>query len=302
MKKVLSIVLSLVIIALSLSCVAIAAVTMPGDVNEDGYVKATDARMILQVVAGLKDESFLKNKDNAELIADGEIKATDARMILQMVAGLENAPSTPADSPKAQMAKLFNEETAKAAKGTYNWTRTCRFTKDVNVGSTTGALNNIITQIDPNADLNSVVGGFLGVGNVSGTEKDAGKCAIIPMNLTEGDIKSIQQSNEQITLLLNDSKNPSKGGKTPFNHVSNDFVTEDEVKKSIAEFTTAMSVDECYFNYHDVKVTARLDSKGNPNELTITYKMFARMKFKVATSISGEGEVETVLKYSNFKY
>lgn len=300
MKKVLSIVLSLVIIVLSLSCVAIAAVTMPGDVNEDGKVAATDARMILQVVAGLKDESFLKNKDNAELIVDGELKASDARMILQMVAGIENAPS---DSAKAEIAKLFNDETAKAAKGTYNWTRTCKFTKDINVGNTTDVLNSIIAGIDPNADLNSVIGNFLGVGNASGTQKDAGKCAIIPMKLTEKDIKSFTQTNNQITVLLNDSKNLSTGGNTPFNHISNDFITQSEVEESIAELGVSMiSVNKLDTEYKNVKMVVNLDSKGNPAEFTITYTMYAKLNLDMTISVVGEGEVETVLKYSSFKY
>ena len=299
MKKVLSIVLSLVIIVLSLSCVAIAAVTMPGDVNEDGKVAATDARMILQVVAGLKDESFLKNPDNGELVADGKLKASDARMILQMVAGLENAPSV---SSKADVVKLFNAETAKAAKGTYNWTRTCKFTKDINVGNATGTLNQIIANIDPNASLNSVIGGFLGVGNVSGTEKDAGKCAIIPMKLTEKDIKSFTRTNTQITVLLKDSENPSKGGNTPFNHISNDFITESEVKDALAEVTTAMTVNSLATEYKNVKMVVDLDSKGNPAVFTITYTMYAKLNLDMMISVVGDGEVETVLKYSNFKY
>jgi len=299
MRKVLSIVLSLVIIVLSLSCVAIAAVTMPGDVNEDGKVAATDARMILQVVAGLKDESFLKNPDNGELVADGKLKASDARMILQMVAGLENAPSV---SSKADVVKLFNAETAKAAKGTYNWTRTCKFTKDINVGNATGTLNQIIANIDPNASLNSVIGGFLGVGNVSGTEKDAGKCAIIPMKLTEKDIKSFTRTNTQITVLLKDSENPSKGGNTPFNHISNDFITESEVKDALAEVTTAMTVNSLATEYKNVKMVVDLDSKGNPAVFTITYTMYAKLNLDMMISVVGDGEVETVLKYSNFKY
>ncbi|MBR2954463.1 MAG: dockerin type I repeat-containing protein [Clostridia bacterium] len=299
MKKVLSIVLSLVLIVLSLSCVAIAAVTMPGDVNEDGYVKATDARMILQVVAGLMKESDLKNQDNGDLNGDKQLKASDARMILQMVAGLENTPS---DSTKAQIAKLFNDETAKAAKGTYNWTRTCKFTKDINVGNATGTLNQIIANIDPNASLNSVIGGFLGVGNVSGTEKDAGKCAIIPMKLTEKDIKSFTRTNTQITVLLKDSENPSKGGNTAFNHISNDFITEGEVKDALAEVTTAMTVNSLATEYKNVKMVVDLDSKGNPAVFTITYTMYAKLNLKMSVSVVGDGEVETVLKYSNFKY
>lgn len=299
MKKVLSIVLSLVLIVLSLSCVAMAAVTMPGDVNEDGKVAATDARMILQVVAGLMKESDLKNQDNADLNGDNQLKASDARMILQMVAGLQDSPSA---SSKADIAKLFNDETAKAAKGTYKWTRTCKFTKDIDVGNATNVLNNIIAGVDANANLNSVIGGFLGVGNVSGTEKDAGKCAIIPMKLTEKDIKSFTQTDKQITVLLKDSENPSKGGNTAFNHISNDFITESEVKDAVVDVSSSIKINSLDTEYKNVKMVVDLDSKGNPAVFTITYTMYAKLNLKMSVSIVGDGEVETVLKYSNFKY
>ena len=58
-----------------------------GDVNGDGKITAVDARMILQIVAGLKtynDEIIL----TADVNGDGKISAVDARMILQIVAGL----------------------------------------------------------------------------------------------------------------------------------------------------------------------------------------------------------------------
>lgn len=305
MKKTLSIILSLVLIVLSLSCLAMAAELKIGDVDGNGEIKATDARMILQHVANIKTLTPDQIK-RADIVGNGDgVKATDARMILQIVAGLKDAPSTPSDSPKAELAKLFNEESVKAAKGTYNWTRTCEFTKDVDVGSATGTLNNIIAGVDENADLNSVVGGFLGVGTASGTEKDAGKCAIIPMNLTESDIKDVQRDSEQVTLILNDSKNPSNGGNTPFNHVSNDFITkkdvEEKVKESGVDMITVKSLDT---NYHSVRVTARLDSNGNPSELTITYKMYATLGLRLSnvSNINGTGEIETKIKYTNIKY
>ncbi len=58
-----------------------------GDANGDGKVAAIDARLVLQVVAGLKE-----NKDliffNADVNDDDKITAVDARMILQIVAGI----------------------------------------------------------------------------------------------------------------------------------------------------------------------------------------------------------------------
>lgn len=58
-----------------------------GDANGDGSVTATDARLVLQVVAGLKENKDL-HFTNADVNKDNMITAVDARMILQMVAGL----------------------------------------------------------------------------------------------------------------------------------------------------------------------------------------------------------------------
>lgn len=58
-----------------------------GDVNEDGYVTAVDARTVLQYVAGLVELSPAKMLA-ADTNKDGKIGADDARIILQYVAGL----------------------------------------------------------------------------------------------------------------------------------------------------------------------------------------------------------------------
>lgn len=274
-----------------------------GDVDGNGEITAVDARLILQVVAGLKKEADLKNPDGADVDGKNGISAIDARIVLQIVAGLATAPSEPStEYTAAQLASLFNAETAKAAKGTYKWTRTCEFTKDIDVGNASETLNKIIQMIDANADLNSVIGGFLGVGNAKGDQKDAGKCAIIPMKLTEDDIKAFKVTDKEITLSLRDSKNPSKGGNTAFNHVSNDFVTEDDVKTAISGVTTAITVNSCTFNYSDIQVVAGLDANGNPVSLKISYKMAATMGLKVGISINGSGEVKTELNYTDVKY
>lgn len=58
-----------------------------GDVNCDGAVTASDARLVLQYVAGIIDETEL-NMFYANMNGDENISAVDARMILQKVAGL----------------------------------------------------------------------------------------------------------------------------------------------------------------------------------------------------------------------
>lgn len=308
--KIISVILAVVLVIMAVPFTSFAATK--GDVDGNGEISAVDARLILQVVAGLKKEADLKNAAGADVDGKNGVSAVDARIVLQIVAGLQDAPTEPekpqepsGDSEKAQLAALFNAETAKAAKGTYKWTRECKFTKDIDVGNASETLNRIIKMIDANADLNSVVGDFIGAGNTNGNQGNAGKVAIIPMKLAESDIKDIQATTEQITLFLNDSKNPSAGGDTTFNHVSNDFVTKKDVDDALVAngVSNLMTVNDFYAFYHDVKVTARIDNKGNPTELWITYKMYASMKFEVSSiSMNGNGEVETKIKYTDLKY
>lgn len=59
-----------------------------GDVNEDGNITAVDARIILQIVAGLKSVDSV-NTEIADVNEDKKITAVDARYILQIVAGLK---------------------------------------------------------------------------------------------------------------------------------------------------------------------------------------------------------------------
>lgn len=59
-----------------------------GDVNGDGKVQAMDARMILQHVAGTRTLSA-SELARADIVGNGDgVKATDARKVLQIVAGL----------------------------------------------------------------------------------------------------------------------------------------------------------------------------------------------------------------------
>ena len=307
LTKIISVMLAVILVVMAVPFTTSAATL--GDANGDGEITAVDARLVLQVVAGLKTVEQLKNPAGADLNGDG-ISAVDARIILRIVAGLQDAPTepetpdTPSDSQKAEIAKLFNAKSAEIAKGTYNWTRQCGFTKDIDVGNSTETLNNIISKVDANADLNSVVGSFLGVGTTSGNQADAGKYAIIPMNIKESDIKSVSSGQDQVSLRLNDSKNPSAGGNTAFNHISNDFITKKDIDDAVvaAGVSNMMTVSSFDALYHDIVVTARVDSNGNPTTIWISYKMSAEMSFKVGMNMKGTGEVETKLTYTNIKY
>lgn len=63
------------------------ATNRKGDINRDGSVSAVDARKCLRAVAGLEKDFDFMQADAADINGDGEMSAVDARIILQMVAG-----------------------------------------------------------------------------------------------------------------------------------------------------------------------------------------------------------------------
>ena len=77
--------------------------------------------------------------------------------------GAAAAASSGVDAAAA--AEAINAATAKAVAAGYHWTRSAQYTQPVDVGSATSGLNTLIKGIDPEASLDSVVGGFIGIGD-----------------------------------------------------------------------------------------------------------------------------------------
>ena len=89
--KVLSFMLS-VIIVFSSFCVYVNAQEIKmGDVNKDGNVTAADARTVLRIAAKLDDIAD-EDRIYADVNSDNKINATDARMVLRAAAKIESLP------------------------------------------------------------------------------------------------------------------------------------------------------------------------------------------------------------------
>lgn len=213
-------------------------------------------------------------------------------------------------SSKADVIKLINAETAKAAKGSYKLTRTGKFIKPIDVGSATGILNGIIQGVDKNADLNSVVGGFLGikkdpitaeVKNGKGEGFD-GKYMIKAMNLTEADVSKVSVDGNKYTIRIKDCQNP--GASSALAHATNDYITFAEVNKSIAnEVGSAVKVDEgkSVANYKSIIFVATIVD-GKLTALDYSYSFDATLKIKAGLTITGTGEASITGKYTNITY
>ncbi|MBQ8228581.1 MAG: hypothetical protein IJZ88_06155 [Clostridia bacterium] len=227
-----------------------------------------------------------------------------------------NAPATnnqqAAALTKADVIKLFNTETAKAAKGSYKLTRTGKFVKNINVGSATDTLNGIIKGVDENSDLDSVVGGFLGIKKnpITGTvtngklagDVDA-KYMIKGMTLTDADVTSFSVNGNKYTIEVKATTNPTAN--SAMGRATNDYITFPEVNKSIAnEVGNAVKVveDESKANYKKIIFTATIVD-GKITALEYSYSFDATLKLKLAIiGATGTGEAAIAGKYTDIKY
>ncbi len=221
-----------------------------------------------------------------------------------LAAGETTTAAPAGDMTKADFVKFFNAETAKAAKGTYNYNRDCSYTSPIDVGGATDILNGIISAIDENSSLDTVVGDFLGIGVKKGTfPKDDLKddYQIKAAKLTEADLGNFKAANGVYTFTLANATNPKKTNATPFSRFTNDFITHEEVVDGIAEFTTAITVKDTTVNYKDIKVTVTV-TDGKISNIKYSYAFDAVLSLKAIVTINGDGAAVTKAEFSNIKY
>ncbi len=234
--------------------------------------------------------------------------------------GSQGGAQTGTDERKT-VADAMNAATAKAAKGSYEMERICNYQqgKGINVkmlgGDATSVLNGVITAVDENASLDSVVGGFLGIGtkkikvtngvgqrygsdgtmaDLSNEEKDY---LLKAMNLSANDIADASVQGNVYTFTLANIKDPQKDNKNAMHKATNDFITESQVKSAIGSITDAITVNSANVSYYNIKFVATIEN-GTLKSLTMSYKADAVMKLKVALSIDGSGSMEVNTTYT----
>ncbi len=209
-----------------------------------------------------------------------------------------------AEMSKADFVKFLNAETAKAAKGKYNFNRNCEYTSPIDVGSATGILNGIISAIDENSNLDTVVGGFLGIGTKKGAfPKDdlSDNYKIKATSLKESDLGSFSYANGVYKFTLANATNPKKTGATPLSRFTNDFITHEEVVEGIADFTTAITVNNTNVNYKNIKVEVTV-ADGKITNIKYSYAFDATLALSAVVKINGSGAAVTNATFSDIKY
>lgn len=243
------------------------------------------------------------------------------------------APSSPEDNKpaaedaaksEAEVAELINKVTGEAVaqKVGYDWKRDCEV-KNIDVGSYTDLINKAIHIADKNADLDSVVGGFLGRGNRNETIKKGetldtkvvtkddgstenyyhGNCYTLKAtNLKAEDIKNLKVTGNKYSFNLPNSTNPDRTGNTALSRFTNDIVVLDEINTEIKNHVSVASVTALEANYKDIKVSVTIKD-DKLVEVTYSFNADAKLSLKVfVASFNGTGNLTASAVYSNFKY
>ncbi len=299
MKKILAVLLAASMLFAFAACggndegtTTTAPVTEEEVVTDAPTEAATDAATEAATDAPAVDESAAATEAVSEdATAAADPSAVDASAV-------ETTAAADKEMTKAEFVAFLNAETAKAAKGKYGYKRVCEYTDPIDVGGATDILNGIISAIDENSNLDTVVGGFLGIGTITEAKDDY---ALKATTLKESDLTSFSYANGVYTFTLANVNNPKKTGATSLSRFTNDFITHEEVVEGVAEFTTAINVNETNVDYKDIKVQVTV-AEGKITNITYSYAFAATLKLKAVVTINGDGAAKLTATYSNIKY
>ena len=225
--------------------------------------------------------------------------------------------AAPVSNEAEEAAKAINEATAAAAAAGYTWNRTSEFTKDIDVGGSTAtnAINTVIQAVDSNANINSVVGGFIGIGTKDATIAKGADAAeaigyhgdsykLKATSLEAADLQGLTKNGDTYTFTLANADTPKKDGATALNRLTDDIVTQEEVSAEIQEQVgSSIKVSSLVGTYSNIKVEVTI-TDGKLQKLTYSYDAtVTELGLKVAIlNVKGTGAMHTEATYSNFVY
>ena len=225
-----------------------------------------------------------------------------------------DAPASDASEAKT-VADALNSATKTVvdSKAGYDWVRKCEYTTPIDVGNATGTLNKVIHMVDENADLNSVVGGFLGVGDKNLTIKkgeDAAAAidyhgknyALKATSLKPEDLKGLKVDGDSFEFTLDSVTTPAKDGSNSLSRFTNDIITKDEVEAEIKAQVSVVTVNSLDGEYTNIKVKGKI-TDGKLVSLEYETSTSAKLALKaLGIGINGSGAIHTTASYKNFVY
>ena len=226
--------------------------------------------------------------------------------------GAAAAASSGVDAAAA--AEAINAATAKAVAAGYHWTRSAQYTQPVDVGSATSGLNTLIKGIDPEASLDSVVGGFIGIGDKEMDIEKGGSSAeqidyhgenyaLQATSLKAEDLKNLKVDGNTYTFEVENATSPQTDKSTAMSRLTNDILTQSMVDSEIKNFISAAKINSATIEYTNIKATVVIED-GNLKEFKYSYDgNVAELNIKVAfISVSGKGAMHVDGAYTNFVY
>ena len=225
-----------------------------------------------------------------------------------------NAAAAEAGVDAAAAAEAINAATAKAVAAGYHWTRSAQYTQPVDVGSATSGLNTLIKGIDPEASLDSVVGGFIGIGDKEMDIEKGGSAAeqidyhgenyaLQATALQASDLKNLKVDGNTYTFEVENATSPQTDKSTAMSRLTNDILTQSMVDSEIKNFISAAKINSATIEYTNIKATVVIED-GNLKEFKYSYDgNVAELNIKVAfISVSGKGAMHVDGAYTNFVY
>ena len=226
--------------------------------------------------------------------------------------------AAPASNEAEEAAKAINAATATAATAGYEWERNAKMTSlDVGGDTFTNILNGIIQGVEPSANLQSVVGGFLGAGGEQpkkATVKKGGNPAedigyhgesykLKATSLKASDLKDLSVNGDTYTFTLPDANTPKKDGSSALSRLTDDIVIQEEVTSEIqAQVGNAVSVTGLECVYKNIKVEVVI-TDGKLVKLTYSYDAeVPDLAVKAGVTIHGKGSMSATASYTNFVY
>lgn len=225
-----------------------------------------------------------------------------------------DAPASDASEAKT-VADALNSATKAVvdSKAGYDWARKCEYTTPIDVGNATDTLNKVIHMVDKKADLNSVVGGFLGVGDKKLTIKkgeDAAAAidyhgtnyALKATSLKPEDLKGLKVDGDSFEFTLDNVTTPAKDGSNSLSRFTNDIITKDEVEAEIKAQVSVVTVNSLDGEYTNIKVKGTI-TDGKLVSLEYETSTSAKLALKaLGIGINGSGAIHTTASYKNFVY
>lgn len=225
-----------------------------------------------------------------------------------------DAPASDASEAKT-VADALNSATKAVvdSKAGYDWARKCEYTTPIDVGNATDTLNKVIHMVDKNADLNSVVGGFLGVGDKKLTIKkgeDAAAAidyhgtnyALKATSLKPEDLKGLKVDGDSFEFTLDNVTTPAKDGSNSLSRFTNDIITKDEVEAEIKAQVQVVTVNSLDGEYTNIKIKGTI-TDGKLVSLEYETSTSAKLALKaLGIGINGSGAIHTTASYKNFVY